>query len=394
MRTDPRGPFRRRPLRSILLALLFGTGAAAASAESFPGAEAASGSGFEQSFDAALQASGALAGGALDWGTPCLEAACIDEAEVEKGIWSAAALSVAPAPERKPKTFWITAVSVTTVLGSAANSFSDGPNQRFHFLNEAFFSENTYAGGADKASHFASYYIVAELLGNVYQSLGMTRDNAQLLSAGVSAFAGLMTELGDGRGHYGFSYEDFTFDALSAATYLGIHHYGLEDLLGFSFGPIPAPGKPAGCCVVPGVGTGVPRYYDFGQDYSTTISSFNFKLAGLPAHGSVDPGLARFLLLSVTYTSKGYRYYEDKNLTEREVGFFVGVNFVEILKAVGLPKEKLWQRALYFLFDVIRIPYTQIGYVYDLNHGRWHGPTIGGSASGDMPVPAGAVVIP
>ena len=300
----------------------------------------------------------------------------------------------APPPPREPKTFWITTVSVVTVLGSAWNSFSDGPNQRFHFLNEGFFSENTYAGGADKASHFASYYIVSQLLGNVYEGLGMTKDNAQLLSAGVSAFAGLVTELGDGRGHYGFSYEDFVFDFLSAATYLGIHHYGFEDLLGFSFGVIPAPGKPPGwpnCCgVTPPSGTGVPRYYGFGQDYSTTISSFNFKLAGLPAHTGFNPGLARFFLVSTTYTSKGYRWYEDRNLTQREVGFFVGINFVEILKAAGLPNDKAWQKALYFLFDVVRIPYTQIGYVYDLNHGRWHGPTIGGSSSGDFPVPAPA----
>ena len=205
----------------------------------------------------------------------------------------------------------------------------------------------------------------------------MTKDNAQLLSAGVSAFAGFVTELGDGRGHYGFSYEDFVFDVLSAATYLGIHHYGLEDLVGFSFGPIPAQPKPAGCCDTPDFGTGVPRYYDFGQDYSTTISSGNFKIAGLKAHTGFDPGPARFLLLSTTYTSKGYRYYADKDLTERQIGMFVGVNFVEILKAAGVPNENLWQKALYFLFDVIRIPYTQIGYVYDLNHGRWHGPTIG-----------------
>ena len=393
MRTEDRGAFRSRSTRAIPVAVLLCAAAASAFAETFAGAEAAPGSGFDRSFDAALRKSGALADGALDWGTPCLEAACVDGAEPKNGAWPAAAPSVAPGPEKTPKTFWITAVSVTTVLGSALNSFTDGPSQQFHFLNEAFFSEDTYAGGADKASHFASYYIVAQLLGNVYQELGMTKDNAQLLAAGVSAFAGLMTEIGDGRGHYGFSYEDFVFDFLSSATYLGIHHYGLEDLLGFSFGLIPAPGKPPGCCTIPVYGPGVPRYYDFGQDYSTSISSFNFKLAGLPAHGSIDPGLARFLLLSTTYTSKGYRFYADKNLTEREVGFFVGVNFVEILKTLGLPKDNLWQKAIYFLFDVIRIPYTQIGYVYDLNHSRWHGPTIGGSASGDMPVPAGTAVI-
>jgi Predicted periplasmic lipoprotein (DUF2279) len=371
---DPPGSARRRAAPSIAIAVLFGAATAAVGAEAFAGAGVAEGSGFERSFDLALRQSGTLADGfaGLDRVAPCLEEACVDEvAEDANGP------SLSPPLEKKPKKFWITAVSVATIVGSGLNSFTDGPNQRFHFLNEGFFSENTYAGGADKASHFASYYIVAQLLGNVYEGLGMTKDNAQLLSAGVSAFAGLMTEIGDGRGHYGFSYEDFVFDVLSAATYLGIHHYGLEDLVGFSFGPIPAQPKPAGCCTVPDVGTGTPRYYDFGQDYSTTISSGNFKIAGLKAHTGFDPGLARFLLVSTTYTSKGYRYYADKDLTQRQIGMFVGVNFVEILKAAGVPNENLWQKALYFLFDVIRIPYTQIGYVYDLNHGRWHGPTIG-----------------
>jgi Predicted periplasmic lipoprotein (DUF2279) len=353
---------------------------ASASAESFPGGASAEGSGFERSFDLALRESGALTDGigGLDGEAPCLEAACVEEITAKaEARWPGNTPSVSSPPEKKPKTFWIAAVTTATVVGSAFNSFTDGPSQKFHFLNEGFFSENTYAGGADKASHFASYYIVAQLLGNVYEGLGMTRDNAQLLSAGVSAFAGFVTELGDGRGHYGFSYEDFVFDVLSAATYLGIHHYGLEDLVGFSFGPIPAQPKPPGCCETPDFGTGVPRYYNFGQDYSTTISSANFKIAGLQAHTGFDPGPARFLLLSTTYTSKGYRFYADKDLTERQVGMFVGVNFVEILKAAGVPNENLWQKALYFLFDVIRIPYTQIGYVYDLNHGRWHGPTIG-----------------
>ncbi len=371
---------------------------AAAPAESFRVFHStASGTGFDESFAEALREEGYRpSDGAEPAQTPALSED--DLAASISGVVNGRSPSLdtmATAPEKTPKKFWITAVSVATVVGSAYNSFSDGPNQRFHFLDEGFFSENTYAGGADKASHFASYYIVSQLLGDVYEGLGMTKDNAQLLSAGVSAFAGFVTELGDGRGHYGFSYEDLAFDFLSAATYLGIHHYGLEDLLGFSFGVIPAPGKPPGwpdCCVTP-PGPGAPRYYGFGQDYSTTISSFNFKLAGLPAHGGFDPGLARFFLLSTTYTSKGYRWYEDRNLTEREVGFFVGINFVEILKAAGLPKDNLWQKALYFLFDVVRIPYTQIGYVYDLNHGKWHGPTIGGSSSGDMPAPAAGLAI-
>jgi hypothetical protein len=376
-----------RSLLAVVIALSPASAAKADSFESFDGV--ASGSGVDTSIARVLrQAAGDElridVNQLVERSQPDFETNLEFPREPFPGSGGTISLATATEPE-PPKKGWITAVSVVTVLGSAGNSFTDGPSQRFHFLNEAFFSRNTYAGGADKASHFSSYYIVSQLLGNVYQSLGMTKDNAQLLSAGVSVFAGFVTELGDGRGHYGFSYEDFVFDVLSAATYLGIHHYGYDDLFGFSFGLIPAPAKPPGCCTTPDFGTGVPRYYDFGQDYSTSISSFNFKIAGLYAHTGFDPGLARFLLLSTTYTSKGYRYEPDKDLTAREVGFFVGVNFVEILKTLHVPKEKFWQRALYFFFDVIRIPYTQIGYVYDLNHHRWYGPTIGGSSSATIP---------
>jgi hypothetical protein len=386
---------RLLPAIAAALSLLAAAAGAADAFESFEGV--AGGNGVDTSIARVLRKA-VDDGPRIDWALVARyrpESATDFEFASEESYDSGGAVGAPTAPELKsPKKGWIAAVSGATVLGSALNSFTDGPNQRFHFLNEAFFSRNTYAGGADKTSHFVSYYIVAQLLGNVYQSLGMTKDNAQLLSAGVSVFAGFVTELGDGRGHYGFSYEDFVFDILSGATYLGIHHYGYDDLIGFSFGLIPAPSKPPGCCTTPDFGTGVPRYYDFGQDYSRSIASGNFKIAGLYAHTGFDPGLARFLLLSVTYTSIGYRYEPDKDLTAREVGFFVGVNFVEILKTLHVPKDKLWQRALYFFFDVIRIPYTQIGYVYDLNHKRWHGPTIGGSSTPVSPGATGALAIP
>ena len=29
------------------------------------------------------------------------------------------------------------------------------------------------------------------------------------------------------------------------------------------------------------------------------------------------------------------------------------------------------------VFNFVRIPFTQIGYYYDLNQGKWHGPSVG-----------------
>ena len=298
-------------------------------------------------------------------GEPSLDAGCpdptggADASEGESGVAS---------PER-PKTFWIGAVTLATLAGSAYNSFSDGPSQTFHFTDEGFFGRNTYAGGGDKASHFVSYYVVAKLLTGVYGQLGLPQDRARLLGAGVSVLAGLVTELGDGRGRYGFSYEDLLLDTLGAATQLGIAHYGLGDLIGFSAGLVPHP--EVTCC----------PYGGFGKDYTEEIYSGDLRIAGLGRRAGFDPGPGRFLLLSLTYSSKGYPY-ADPAVRERQIGIFAGVNFVEILRVVRVPEEPWWGKILYFLFDVVRIPYTQIGYQYDLNHGRWHGPTIGDAFPG------------
>ena len=353
--------------RALLAATLLARGVSGAAAESFRGFPATAPSGFERSVTDSLAAAAREAG--LD---PPLSAGpavsvfpvALDAPSIESPSASAAAT--------KPKTLWIGAIAFATLAGSAYNSFSDGRNRRFHFTNEGFFGQSTYAGGADKASHFVSYYIVAKLLAGVYQELGMKFDSAQLLGAATSAAAGFVTELGDGRGKYGFSYEDLLFDSLGAVTQLGIAHYGLGDLIGFSAGLVPAPYEP--CC----------PYGGTGKNYSQEIYSGDLRIAGLGRRAGFDPGPARFLLFSMTYSSKGYPY-SNPDVRERQIGLFLGVNFVEILRVTGVPEGAWWGKILYFVFDVIRIPYTQIGYQYDLNHGRWHGPTIGDAFPGGSP---------
>lgn len=336
---------------------------AAAPAESLGSFRAAApGSGFQESFVRAAEESGACESSD--------EAAPFDDRDAD-----ALAASEGPAEVPRPHTFWIGVVSLATLAGSAENSFTDGPNQKFHFTNEGYLGQNTYAGGADKASHFVSYYVVAKLLSGVYAELGLGVEKAQLLGAGVSMLAGFVTELGDGRGHYGFSYEDLTMDTLGAATYLGIAHYGLGDLIGFSAGLVPRP--PAVCCPNGG----------FGTDYTELVYSGDLRIAGLGRRAHFDPGPARFLLVSLTYGSKGYPY-ANPDVRERQIGVFLGVNFVQILREAGVPEEKWWGKVAYFLFDVIRIPYTQIGYQYDLNKGRWHGPSIGDQFPGVPAAPA------
>lgn len=338
-------------LAGALAALLGARGIARAEAfQSFT--PAARGSGFAESFDRALEAER----------VPIIS---LDEpvASAQEGA------AQAPPEAKGPHTFWIAVVSGATIVGSAYNSFGDGDSQEWHFTNEGWLGQNTYAGGGDKASHFVSYYIVGKLLTGVNQELGMPKDSAALLGVGVSAFAGLVTEIGDGRGKYGFSYEDLIMDTLGAATSLAITHYGLDDLVGFRAGLVPAPD--AVCC----------PYGGTGKDYTEEIYTADLKIAGLGTRAKFNPGPARFLLVSVSYGSKGYPY-ADPLVRERQVGFELGINFGEILHAVGVPPDKWWGKILYFGFDVIRLPYTQIGMYYDLNSGKWRGPGIGDSWPG------------
>jgi uncharacterized protein YfiM (DUF2279 family) len=275
-----------------------------------------------------------------------------------------------PPPKRRP--FWIGAVTFATIAGSAANSFTDSGGRSFHFYNENWFGKHTYAGGADKVSHFTLYNIVGHLVGQVYGELGMSESRAAFWGAAVSALAGLTTEIGDGTNKYGFSYEDLVSDVAGAATAYVTTRYGLNDLLGFRIGYIPHPdvvGQPYG-------GT--------GKDYTEEIYAADIKICGLAKRLHFNPGIARFLVFSTTYGVKGYPYAAPE-VRERQIGLEVGLHVSEILRAAGLQEDRWWKRVLYVLVDSVRIPYTQIGVQYDLNHKAWRGPGIGDDFPGGGP---------
>jgi len=252
------------------------------------------------------------------------------------------------------------------LAGSAVSSLGVGhERESFHFGNEEWFGSETYAGGADKASHFVFYNGLSRELGVTLANMGYDRKRATTMAFATSAAAGLLVEVGDAFTVFGFAWEDLLMDTLGAGSAALITQYGLDDTVGFRFGKVSADQPPV-CCRTPGV----------GKDYSEEIYTADLKLAGFARRLSVRPGPARFLLLSMTYGTKGYRYSLPE-FRQRNIGIEVGLNFPEILSAVGVPEKTLWGRALYFFFNFFRIPFTQIGFHYDLNHGKWHGPDAG-----------------
>ena len=314
---------------------------------------------FERSFAAVLDSGSPPPGfqlaasppGAIRIGAEEVRAAAADQT-----------LDVSPSPKYRP--FWIGVVSVAAVAGSALNSFTDSGGRSFHFTNEQWFGRHTYAGGADKVSHFVLYNVVGRLMTQVYGELGAPQDRSVVYGASIAALAGLMTEIGDGTNKYGFSYEDLISDVAGAATAFVTTRYGLNDLLGFRIGYVPHPdvvGQPYG-------GT--------GKDYTEEIYAADIKICGLARRMHFSPGIARFLMVSTTYGVKGYPYAAPE-VRERQIGLELGLHVSEILRAVGLRQDHWWQRVLYVLVDSVRIPYTQIGVQYDLNHKKWRGPGIG-----------------
>jgi hypothetical protein len=315
---------------------------------------------------AASLSPGRAADGGFELGLRFPAVPTMNLAEAVQAHGPSSSLALAP---REPRRLLIGAAFVGAVAGSAWNSFGDGPSRSFHFTNEGFFDPSTYAGGGDKASHIVDYNAVARLMTGLYEVLDMPTDQARGWGAGTSFLAGLATEIGDGTTRYGFSYEDLLMDTVGAGSAYLIAHYGAEDLIGFRSGPLPAPRTPDRyAAAFPGI----------GKDYTREIATADLKLVGLARRLNRRFGPARFLLLSTTYGVKGYPYALPE-LRERQLGIELGLNIAEIARAVGVPEDRWWGKMFLILLEIVRFPYTAIGWRYDFNHRRWIGPDAGGT---------------
>jgi hypothetical protein len=260
--------------------------------------------------------------------------------------------------EPRPSVVWAALLS-TGVLGfSAVASFTDHPNGGFHFAEEGWFGENTYAGGADKAAHFVKFEIMARELAVMYEYLGFSRRQSVIGGFAVSWLSGLVNELGDATNDYGFSYEDLVMDTFGAGSAALVSVTGTRDLFGFRVGPlfVQAP----------------PREVDgIGRDYTHEIYTADLQLGGVARRLGLPLWPMRFFLLSGTYGVWGYPYGAPDQ-RQRLIGMELGLNFAEMLYALNVQEDTWWGIVAHVLFDNFRIPYTQAGFRFDLNHHGWY----------------------
>jgi hypothetical protein len=263
-------------------------------------------------------------------------------------------------------TTWTTAGVLSAITAWAALGVQKDDYNPFKFTREKFFGRDTYAGGADKCSHFVLSAALARELGWAYEQEGQPRDRALLLSLGVTVVSGVIQEVGDAFTPYGYSWEDVVADTVGGVAGAALSYYELNDLIGIRFGFVRDGVPPDPCCKD-----------SLGENYSQEVYSGDLKLAGLARRMHFRPGPARFFLLSATYSTRAYGTVPVRPDRQRNVGVDVGLNLPEILSAVGVPETTWWGTFLYKALNVFRIPFTSFGVRYDMNHRKWHGPDTG-----------------
>ncbi len=272
---------------------------------------------------------------------------------------------------KRPSRVLTFGIAAGVAAGSAMNALVlEKPNRSFHFTNEGWFGKDTYAGGADKASHFVDFYIISKELSFLYNTLGYSRTESMWIGLGLTLLAGVINESGDGFNRYGFSYEDLTMDVAGGLTAMTISALGAHDLIGFRRGFLLPPYHVPDCCSSDNV----------GQAYQNQLYTADFKLAGAARRLNLNIGPLRYLLISASYATKGYATGITA-LHERQVGVEIGLNVEEVLLAVGVRRDTWWGYTLHVVLDNVRVPFTSVGFQYDLNGGRWYGPGNGNSYS-------------
>ncbi|HEV2063352.1 MAG TPA: DUF2279 domain-containing protein, partial [Thermoanaerobaculia bacterium] len=275
----------------------------------------------------------------------------------------------APAASRRlfdTKTILATGGILLSVATASYSKWWSGRSTSFHFRREGLFGRDTYAGGLDKASHFWFAYMSFEPFERFFRLLDHPATESGMLALGTVIGTGVVVESGDGFGT-GASWEDLGADILGGLTAFALRETRLDDTVGFRAGWLPTQPTP-----------GVYRRGPSGSDYSQELYSADLKLGGLFRRLRLSPGVSRFLLLSMTYDTKGYGVVTvPPQSRERNVGVALGLNLPEIARALGLREDSWWSRPLYGFLSYFRIPYTAFGFRYDLNHHRWQGPDTG-----------------
>ena len=235
-----------------------------------------------------------------------------------------------------------------------------GKTTHFRLSKEGWFERTTYAGGADKAAHLYSHYLIMRILYNVFDFTENGRPVKWAYAAGMTGFLALGIEIGDGfcRNQKGFSFGDITMG------FLGIGIASLLELF------------PAVDAFVSLSAEYYPTQYFrrnpqrlkwLMDDYSGWKFMANIKLAGFRYAGLPVPEFMRYIQIDVGYYTTGFTDYDNAygrwgrmmhigSTKRRNIFIGVSVNLAEFIKDFFTDRDGLACRALQQPFKYYHIP--------------------------------------
>jgi hypothetical protein len=241
---------------------------------------------------------------------------------------------------------------ITAVVGyyGVNNWWKDGFSGSFRTVDEGWFGQDTYAGGADKAGHIYFTYTGARLLTRAFEAVG--NDPRRALRLGAWTSFGVMTgvEVIDGFSKkFAFSMEDAVANAAGAAFAVLLEAYPRVDAL-LDFRLLYQRSDDARR-----VGE-----TDLLADYSGQTYLLALKADGIPRLREVP--VVRYLELLVGYNTRGYEPNDGTmNDPHRRIYYGVGLNLSRLLSDTvfrcGLKGGKI-QRGTDTVLEFLEVPGT------------------------------------
>lgn len=281
----------------------------------------------------------------------CALACAVSPAAADAGQGEGATLPALSEEKVLRRTHWLIAGGVAGMALYGANHWwKDGFTGDFRTVDEGWFNQDTYAGGADKLGHAYSAYAGTRLLARGFEELGNSPERSLWLAAGTSLGSLTAVEVVDGYSKkYRFSKEDAIMNAVG--TGLGVlleKSPELDKLLDFRVRYWPSDDARR------------LKQIDPVDDHSGQTYLLVAKASGVAALRKYDP--LRYLELAVGYGSRGYE--PNTGLARersRHVYYGVTLNLSEILGDSlfsGAYKGSRTQRITNTVLEFIQVPGT------------------------------------
>lgn len=281
----------------------------------------------------------------------CALACVVAPTAADTGQGERITLPVLSEEKVRTRTHWLIAGGVAGMALYGANHWwKDGFAGDFRTVDEGWFNQDTYAGGADKLGHAYSTYAGTRLLARGFEELGNSPERSLWLAAGTSLGALTAVEVVDGFSKkYRFSKEDAIMNVLG--TGLGVlleKKPELDKLLDFRVRYWPSDDARR------------LQQIDPVDDHSGQTYLLVAKASGVAALRKYDP--LRYLELAVGYGSRGYEPNTGlASERSRHVYYGVTLNLSEILGDSlfsGAYKGSRTQRITNTVLEFIQVPGT------------------------------------